>query len=117
MSAVKIRQGMVRSCGLLTDGQLPSAACALGCFSLLLVSNSSQGRGARQSLIPPLQKPVGDSLHKFSLGSFILNGKLGSQLSRAEIESVCEVFVCLATGTSINGGEREPNQQIATALK
>lgn len=76
-----------------------------------------RGRGARQSLIPPLQKPVGDSLHEFSLGSFILNGKLGSQLSRAEIESVCEVFVCLATGTSINGGEREPNQQIATALK
>lgn len=55
--------------------------------------------------------------NKFSLGSFLLNGKLGSQLNRDEIESVCEVFVCLATSTSINGGEREPNQQIASALK
>ena len=74
-----------------------------------------RSRGARQSLI---EKPVADSLHdKFSLGSFILNGKLGSPLNRAEIESVCEVFVCLATGTSINGREREPNQQIASALK
>lgn len=109
---MKIRQGISRGGGLLTDGQVPSAACALGCF---LTAGRSQG--ARQSLIPPLQKLVGDSLHKFSLGSFILNGKLRYQLNQDEIESVCEVFVCLATGTSINGGEREPNQQIASALK
>lgn len=42
---------------------------------------------------------------------------MGSQLNQAAIESVCEVFVCLASSTSINGGEREPNQKIASALK
>lgn len=79
---------MVRGGGLLAVGQLVRAACALGCFSPLPVSNSSQEPGSQAELIPPLQKPVGDSFHKFSLGRFILNGKLASQLNRAETESV-----------------------------
>jgi len=42
---------------------------------------------------------------------------MGSQLTQAETESVWEVFVCLASSTSINVVEREPNQKIVCALK
>lgn len=89
---------------------LGSCMCCVAflCCLLLTVGRS---RGPKQSLV--LKKLVGES----SSRSLISDGKMGSQLNQAKIESVWEVFVCLATSTSINVVEREPNQKIASALK
>lgn len=52
------------------DGLYVPWVAFLSCWFL----TAGRSQGARQSLTPPLQKPVGDSLHnKFSLGSFVFS--------------------------------------------